>query len=121
MIAKNKRYRIEGNSLYIDDVRIPFEFLIEDHVEIKNMLIILLSIPVNLKYNENVFGVSLLERKVKWQIGEGKFANEKYSNLHCKYNSVTINGERLILNNWCDTYLVVDPITGKILEKGETR
>jgi len=120
----NNKYHINKNKLILDNSEIVFDFPIDYCVEISGMLIVLLSIPVKTKYNENVFGVSLSEKKIKWQIAKKRFKLEEfddYKNTHCKYTGISVYGGRLRLNNWCDTYLIVDPSTGQILEEAETR
>jgi hypothetical protein len=121
MIQENNRYKIQENKLLIGNVEIVFDYPVDYCVEIADMLILLLEIPVKVEYNENVFGVSLSEQKIMWQIEKKKYELQKYTNLHCKYSGITIFENSLILNNWCDAYLIVDPLTGKILKEGVSR
>ena len=119
-----KKYLVQGNKLIIDSTEISFDYPIDICVDISDMIIVLLDIPGKIKYNENVFGVNLFEKEIKWQIAKRKFRFESiaaYKNLHCNYNGMSVYGGILRLNNWCDTFLIVDPLTGEILDEGETR
>jgi hypothetical protein len=75
------------------------------------MLIIRLESPRDVVFNENVFGVNLEEKKIKWQI-----ANLRYdTGVDCPFVGVKFSDGQLYINNWCDIYLIVDPLTGEIL------
>ena len=121
MSKVSKDYIAIDNKLIFSDGEITFDFRIDDTVEISGMLIVLLSIPVSVKFNENVYAVSLSEKKIKWQIGKRIFPTETFTEFHCKYSSISIFNGKLRLNNWCDMYLIVDQLTGKVLEDHETR
>ncbi len=83
------------------------------------MLIILLEIPPKTKYNRNVFGISLAEKCIKWQVD---FENVKTRfNKDCPFTNILIYENKLRLNNWCSFNLIVDPSTGKVLEEYESR
>ena len=90
-----------------------FDFPIGEFIEIADMLIVRLDKPVDIVYNENVFGVSLIEKKITWRI-----AKRKYSNEHCRFTGIQIFKDELVLINWCSIYFTVDPLTGEILEEG---
>lgn len=116
----NRRYSVQGNKLIVDNSELVFDFSIKDCIKLDDMLIIRLDVLGKAKYNENVFGVSLLEQKIKWQIEKRRYSTGA-SNQRCPFVDVTIYDNKLRLNNWCDTYFIVDPLTGKILEEGEGR
>jgi hypothetical protein len=107
--------------LILNDIELLFKFPIDDSIEIADMIIILLYVPVNGNFNENVFGVSLSEKKIRWQIEKKVFPIQPFTGLECKYKGIGVVENKLILNNWCDMYLIVDPVTGNILEERETR
>ena len=121
MSKVSDKYIVIDNKLIFGDTEITFDFRIDDTVEISRMLIVLLSIPAGTKFNENVYAVSLTEKKIKWRIKKRIFPTEPYIELHCKYSSISIFNGKLRLNNWCDVYLIVDPLTGEVLEEHETR
>ncbi len=97
----------------VGDAEMPFNFSIEQFIEVEDMLIVRLEIPITKVYNENVFGISLAEKKVKWQI-----AKKKYSNEQCSFTYIRIFEGELELVNWCSVYFIVDPKTGNILREG---
>jgi hypothetical protein len=118
MSQHNKRYNIEGNNLFIDKIAIEFDFNIAESVEISNMLIVRLDKPIGLVDNENVFGVSLIERKIKWQIPKRSYHSEIKD---CPFISIRIFNNELELINWCSIYLVVNPLTGGLIREGWTK
>jgi hypothetical protein len=119
MSEKADKYLIQGNKLIIGSKEIDFNFPIDSCIEIEDMLIMLLSIPVNTQYNENVFGVSVSSKEIKWQIEKRRYI-PAYKQ-QCPFVSIVVNQGELRLNNWCSVYFIVDPSTGKILKEGETR
>jgi hypothetical protein len=107
------QYSIKENRIMVGDAEMPFNFSIEQVIEVEDMLIVRLEIPITKVYNENVFGISLAEKKVKWQI-----AKKKYSNEQCSFTYIRIFEGELELVNWCSVYFIVDPTTGNILREG---
>lgn len=118
MNQTNNTYTLQGNQLIIGDTAITFDFPIAQVIEMKGMFIVRLDNPINAVYNENVFGVSTTEKKIKWQIEKREY-NAKLAS--CPFVWINFLDDQLILNNWCDTYLVVEPQTGKILKEGYTK
>jgi hypothetical protein len=118
-MSEENKFSILKNRLIISENEIVFDFPIDYCTEIDSMLIVLLSIPIDKQYNENVFGISLIEKKIKWRVDKLKY-NPVYKQ-QCPFVSVIVNNGKVRLNNWCGTYLIVNPLTGDILEKGETR
>jgi hypothetical protein len=112
------RYSIKENRVMVGDNEMPFNFSIEQAIEVEDMLIVRLEIPITKVYNENVFGISLAEKKIKWQIEKREYNVKRAS---CPFVWIRTLDDQLILNNWCDTYLVVEPQTGKILEEGYSK
>ena len=107
------KYSTLENILKIGDCKIPFEYRIDDIVEVFDMLIVVLEHLQGVIFNENVFGVSLTEKKIKWQIAKLKYGAE----VNCPFVGAKLHNNRIHLNNWCDIYLIVDPLTGEILER----
>jgi hypothetical protein len=114
----NAEYIIKENQLIIRDSTLRFDFPIGEYIEISDMLIICLKKPVDILYNENVFGVNLKEKKIKWQIAKKEYNSNMKS---CPFVGMKFFKGQLILYNWCDVYFVVNPVTGDILEEGWTR
>jgi hypothetical protein len=114
MNQTDSKYAVKDNQLVIEDTVITFDFPIVQTVEVSGMLIVRVEKPFRIIYNENVFGVSLAEKKIRWQIAKLKYATGE---VDCPFIGVLIFEGRLRLNNWCSIYLIVDPLTGEILER----
>ena len=113
---QNNKYTIQGDQLIVGNNIIKFDFPIgKEFVEINDMLILRLEKPFRVIYNENIFGVSLTEKRIKWQIAKLKYA----TGTDCPFIGVDKFGDNIKLYNWCDIYLIVDPMTGDILERSE--
>jgi len=112
------QYSINGNILIVGNVTHPFQFPIDSYLEIEGMVVVLLDIPPKVRYNENVFGVSLVDNHV-WQIT--KIEHHPDYKQMCPFVGLGLKDGNLRLNNWCDKYYIVDPWTGKILEEDESR
>lgn len=113
MNQSNNGYSKNGNILTIDDVEIPFKYEINNVLEVANMLIVFLKSPRETVFNENVFGVSLPDKKIKWQIAKLRYE----TGVDCPFVDGKYYDGQLYLHNWCDIYLIVDPLTGEILER----
>jgi hypothetical protein len=115
-------YSIENNILKIDNKEIVFDYPVKEHLEIDDILILYLDyfdkvIPIE----NNVYGVSLKECEIIWQIEKRKYPRGGYSGMRCPFIGISYRENKLRLHNWCSTNLIVDPATGKILEEEETR
>ena len=117
------RYYIQKNKLIIDDfIEIKFDFPIQESIEIGDMLIVYISFYDKVTpLEENVFGVNLKERKIKWQIEKRKYPTGGYSKMRCPFIGIKLIGNELWLYNWCSARLRVDPLTGKVFEQQQTR
>lgn len=113
MEQQANRYKIQDNKLTIADAVLTFDYPIRESLEVSGMLIVLLEKKSRTIYNENVFGISLTEKKVKWQIAKLQYA----TGTDCPFIDVFIFEGKVRLNNWCDIFLIINPITGEILER----
>jgi hypothetical protein len=113
MNHNNLIYTVEENLLNIGDKALPFKYKINNIIEVPDMLIVFLESPRDTVFNENVFGVSLAERDVKWQITKLRYD----TGVDCPFVGGRFYNGQLYLHNWCDIYLIVDPLTGEILER----
>src|SRR5438067_12901695 len=98
----NHNYIVQGKELIIGESMLQFDFPIDCCVEIARMVIVLLQVPPKVKYDENVFGVSLSEKQIKWQIEKRNYKLQPFTKIPCEYNGLSVYGGRLRLNNWCD-------------------
>jgi hypothetical protein len=122
MIENNNKYSIENNKVLIDGTEISFDFPIREFIEVGDMLIVYLSLYDKvIPLEQNVFGISLTNRKIKWQVEKRKYPNGGYSEIKCPFVGISFRENKLRLHNWCSTNLIVDPLTGKVLEEEETR
>jgi len=112
------QYIIKKNTLIVGNVTHSFQFPIDSYLEIEGMLIVLLDIPPQVQYNENVFGVSLVDNHI-WQIAKTEH-HPVYKQM-CPFVGIGLQEGNIRLNNWCNKYYIVDPWTGKILEEEESR
>jgi hypothetical protein len=113
MSDSNIIYTVEENLLNIGDKALSFKYKLTDVIEVSDMLIIFLESPRDTVFNENVFGVSLTEKEVKWQIAKLRYD----TGVDCPFVGGRFYNNQLYLHNWCDIYLIVDPLTGEILER----
>ena len=107
-------YLITENKLLIGENEVLFDYPIRDSLEIGEMLIVRLEKPFKTIYNENVFGIQLSEKKIKWQI-----AKKEYREKDCPFIGISLFANQVKLFNWCGFYLIVNPITGEILKESE--
>ena len=116
MDKKEKLFSVKESELLIGNDTILFKYPIKDILEISGMLIVRLESPIGVTYNENVFGISFSEKRIKWRIGK-----RKYNLKDCPYTYIRMVENHLRLFNWCSFYLDVNPITGEVLEQGDSR
>ena len=108
MILPNNKYYIEQNELIIDNNRIIFDFPINEVIEIGDMLIVYLDLYNEvIPLEENVFGVSLLEKEIKWQIGKRKYPTGGRLKARCPFVGISFKDNKLRLYNWCSTILIM--------------
>jgi hypothetical protein len=116
-----KNYIGQENILIIGGVRLDFDGKkVKDVIEISDMIILLAGNLYGGYPNENVYGVSLQKKRIEWQISKLEFTtfdNETF----CPFVEMRIFGNLLILINWCDIYLIVDPLNGEILFRSEPK
>lgn len=113
MNQNENKYATRKNILKIGNDEIIFKYNINDILEVNNMLIVRIESPRGVVFNENVFGVSLAEKKIEWQIVKLQYGTES----DCPFVGIKFYDGQLYLNNWCDIHLIVDPITGEVLER----
>jgi hypothetical protein len=95
---------------------LPFPVKQEIHIDRKRIM--LLKLPPKVVYNRNVFCVDL-DDNFLWQIEELSFYPGAYEKCH--YANMEFKDGILILWNWCDLRLEVDPDTGAVLNRKEVR
>ena len=121
-MIENNKYTIQNNIVLINGTQISFDFPIKESLEISSMLIVYLDLSDKvIPLEQNVFGISLIEKKIKWQVEKRNYPKGGYSKMKCPFVGISFIEDKLRLHNWCSTNLIVDPVTGKVLEEEETR
>ena len=93
-------------------------FPIKKEIVINGNRILLLDVPLKIIYNRNVFGVDK-SGEIIWQIEE---INSYPGNAsECPFIDIAEGHGKLVLFNWCDLRLIVDPANGRIIKKEEIR
>ncbi len=97
------------------------EYLIKKVLRIDSVIIIILEPPAKIVYNNNVFAFST-NGDFLWRIGDVKLFGR--SSNDCPYIDIGLNvnndGE-LVLFNWCDTVVIVNPLTGEVVRTYQTK
>lgn len=109
----NELFKIEDKAIiFSDGVNISFTNRIIQHLQSDNILIVLIGYKsADKDVNENVFGISLKEKNVKWQI-----KNQTENDCPFNYIDITKTGE-IALRNWCPYAMIINPQTGEVLRK----
>jgi hypothetical protein len=110
-----KKNKIKFNNWEIIEFDLPIK---KDKIIIIDfVVIILLEVPPKSKYNDNVVAISD-QGNFLWQVN----IEEPYiKNNDCPFVDIKINNSgQLVLFNWCNAAFIVDPITGKFIDRFET-
>ena len=102
--------------MVIGDKILSFDFPIKEHLLIDGVLVILLETPSRVVLNENVYGIDVDSKQVKWQIQK-----QEYTDTECPYIALNLIEGELTLVNWCSFYAIVQPANGEILASGFTK
>lgn len=112
-------YRIESNKIiFKSGGPITFKYPIKQSIFIDDVIILILDIPVKEVYNQNVFGINSFGNFL-WQIG----VVELFQKIKdCPYTDMRKNEyNQVVLYNWCDTAVIINPKTGDVLDKYNTK
>jgi len=103
--------RIDGNALVLlsSGLRVGFLWPIDKVLEFENAYIVRISPEPGSCFNENVFGVAL-DGKLLWQIEA-----RKHVYADSCYTEILKSDDKAKLFNWDGDELIVEPLTGKIL------
>jgi len=112
-------YTIASNNIIFENgYSLNFEYPIKNTLLINNIVIILVDPPFDRIYNQNVFAVRI-SGDFLWRIGKVSLYN---NSNNCPYVGIIVNdSNQLVLFNWCDTAIIVDPETGEMLNKYHTK
>lgn len=111
-------FKIDGHKVrFGNGTVLEFEFPISQHIACGNLTIILLLIPSDIIYNQNVFALSE-SGQIIWQIEK---LEQHYFQDHCPFNEAMVDEQNLIIFNWCDYRFSINPLDGKVLDKAFTK
>ena len=119
MFKKIPKFEINNSQLiifldsFVYQVELPYE--IKQVEQFDNNLVVRLKIPLGIRFNENIFGISY-EGKILWQIEP-----RKHPTSVSPYTNLAREGDSVYVFNWDGTDLVLDPYTGKILKEGYSK
>ena len=104
------KIKVKGNKLFIFE-KLVYTFLygINNYLIYDNKIIVLLSVPDQVSYNENIFCFNL-DGNLLWQVAR---ANEH--NKICPFTGISINNNKFTPYKSCGILCIVDVNTGKIL------
>lgn len=108
----------DNKVLFTENISVDFEYPIENVFEVDDILIVLLEVPNNVSDRRNVFAFDRLGDFL-WQI---KDVPLYYNGDSCPFVGALINDQNeLVLFNWCDTAVIVDPRTGDVIRTYHTK
>ena len=113
-------YTIKGNNITLaNSYSLDFKHPIKQTQAIEDVIVIILESPFRVVYNLNVFGIKR-SGDFLWRIQETELFGKSLSG--CPYVNVKVNevGE-LVLFNWCDTAVIIDPQTGDVIRTYQTK
>lgn len=113
MSCSEKKFSVAANKIIFDSGKIiEFKYDIGEALPCSSVIVVMLSVPLKAMFNENVYGVSF-EGNILWQVPK-----KKHVYADSPYTGLGYQGDRVVLNNWDGLELVMNPITGEILEEG---
>ena len=106
-------YIIDSNTLkFLNRDIINFDYPIHESLEVDNVLIVVLDVPNGISDRQNVFAFNALG-DVLWQIGTVELF---YDGDYCPFIGVEINNNgEVVIFNWCDTAVIINPQTGAVV------
>jgi hypothetical protein len=113
-------YSIHLNKLeFANGDEVSFEHPIKEVFETNKVLIVTIE-PESTKtiYNNNAFAFSI-SGDFLWRIGDVELY---YRGEHCLYVGATVNADKeLVLFNWRDTAVIIEPETGEMIRTYQTK
>lgn len=118
-------YTINLNNITLaNGYSLDFQYPIKEAVNIEDVIILVLDPQTEIRYNQNVFAIDrfgdfLWRIRENLLLGGGSYGNGEND---CPYMGVIINQQNeLVLFNWCDTAVIVNPRTGEVIRKYQTK
>ena len=113
-------YNIQNKRITLTNgYSLDFEYPIKETLSLDEIIIILVESPFNILYRQNVFAIKS-SGDFLWRIDDLELF---YTGSDpCFYVGVELNEKNeLVLFNWCDTAVIVNPETGKFIRKYQTK
>src|ERR1700733_8519438 len=106
-------YKIESGSLiFKNGESVDFEYPVKKTVQIDDAIIVVTDASKDKAHYQNVFAFKT-SGDFLWRINDMSLF---YDGPWCAWIGVTINKDgELVLFNWCDTAVVVNPTTGEVV------
>jgi hypothetical protein len=102
----------EGNELVVSNNKVVFNYPIRYIEEVNNTLIVLLEIPYNETFLDNVFGVSNTG-EIKWRIENVGDVFSVKNQL--PFENLNIQGNEVFVSDFYGRRYFINPISGKLL------
>jgi outer membrane protein assembly factor BamB len=103
-------YRIKGNNVHFPSGKtVKFDYPVREAVQIDDITVICLEVPMNRKLNENVYALDN-EGNLLWQVKPARHAYENSS-----YVGVKALGNVVRVFNWDGMVYDLNPKTGDVL------
>ncbi|NCD70673.1 hypothetical protein GSY63_14995 [Mucilaginibacter sp. R11] len=108
-----------NNITFRNGYSLDLEHPIKEVLQIDNVIVIILEPPANIIYNYNVFAFSTIGDFL-WRIEDVKLYYRGSDD--CPYTGSIINNDgELVLFNWCDTAVIINPLTGEVIRTYQTK
>ncbi|GAA0306176.1 hypothetical protein GGQ92_002891 [Gracilibacillus halotolerans] len=106
------KYSYDNRELVVNNIKLVFDYNIRFVKEVNTIVIVLLEVPYNVKYLNNVFGVSS-EGKIKWRIR--KAIDDHSIKNPLPYENLMVHGENVFVTDFYGRRFSVNPINGKLI------
>jgi len=112
MSQTTSQYNIVDGRLVLSNGReVSFPYPVAESLNFPHAIVVRLDVPPKAHFNENVFGISY-DGKILWQVLPQQHVREE-----SPYTSISYEGSKAGLYNWDATLYVVEPTTGKVVDK----
>jgi hypothetical protein len=112
-------YNINKNILIVNDNSVCFDFDIREVKVLDKLIIVLLSIPFDVNFLNNVYAVDM-NGKLVWQIQDVRDLYPKNKVLPYEHIRINENNQIVVVNFYGIAY-TVNPLSGKIIGRSFTK
>lgn len=104
----------QNDTLYLNDKKIEFDYVIRDFVVFKETIIVLLSIPDDALFYNNVFGVSE-GLEIIWQIQDVKEVDKQ--SMQLTYQNIFIRSGEICVTDFYGRGVYINDYDGRIINR----